>query len=157
MDWDHWTTSKKYIVLENIRSAYNTWNILRTADALWRTPVLSWFTPHRSDPKVQKTALGAFAEHDECYHFWNTAKCLERLTGDWATCIALEITDTSISIESITVNTFWCVALIVWNENSWVLESTLSAATHIAHIPMVWIKESMNVGQAAAIWMRALQ
>lgn len=33
------------IVLENLRSAYNTWNIIRTADALWWGVVLSGYTP----------------------------------------------------------------------------------------------------------------
>jgi len=48
------------IILENLRSAYNVWNIVRTADALWRDVIIAWYTPSPlSHTKVQKTSLGA--------------------------------------------------------------------------------------------------
>jgi len=49
-----------YIILENIRSAYNVWNIIRTADALGRGVVISWYTPHPDrNSRVSKSALWA--------------------------------------------------------------------------------------------------
>lgn len=49
-----------YIILENIRSAYNVGNIIRTADALGRGVVISGYTPHPArNPRVSKSALGA--------------------------------------------------------------------------------------------------
>lgn len=144
----------KYVVLENIRSAYNTWNILRTADALWRTPIISGFTPHWSDQKVQKTALWAFVDHDEQYYFWNPAECLSWLQEQWVKSIAMEITEWSVPIDEYTSH--WSLALIMWNENTWVLEETLEHADSVVYIPMQGSKESMNVGQAAAIGMREM-
>ena len=50
----------RVVLLENIRSAYNVWNIIRTADALWWDVWLSWYTPHPDEQiKVTKTSLGA--------------------------------------------------------------------------------------------------
>jgi tRNA G18 (ribose-2'-O)-methylase SpoU len=46
------------IVLENIRSAYNVGNVIRTCDALGYGAVISGYTPHPSrDTKVAKSAL----------------------------------------------------------------------------------------------------
>ena len=48
------------IILENIRSAYNVGNIIRTADALGWQVRLTWYTPSPVDTqKVVKTSLGA--------------------------------------------------------------------------------------------------
>jgi len=50
----------KVVILENIRSAYNVGNIIRTADALGWKVWLSGYTPSPEDtPKVKKTSLGA--------------------------------------------------------------------------------------------------
>jgi tRNA G18 (ribose-2'-O)-methylase SpoU len=48
------------LILENIRSAYNVGNVIRTADALGRDVRLVGYTPSPIDhPKVRKTSLGA--------------------------------------------------------------------------------------------------
>jgi len=47
------------------------------------------------------------------------------------------------------------VAIIFGNEVDGVLESTLTSVDQIVHIPMQGIKESLNVGQTSAIFMRA--
>jgi tRNA G18 (ribose-2'-O)-methylase SpoU len=50
----------KVIILENIRSAYNVGNVIRTADALGRKVRIVGYTPSPTDnPKVRKTSLGA--------------------------------------------------------------------------------------------------
>jgi tRNA G18 (ribose-2'-O)-methylase SpoU len=54
---------KNVIILENIRSAYNVGNVIRTADALGRDVRLSGYSPSPEDSaKVRKTALGAEAK-----------------------------------------------------------------------------------------------
>lgn len=46
------------IILENIRSAYNVGNIVRTADALGRDVLVAGYTPSPiTHPKVKKTSL----------------------------------------------------------------------------------------------------
>jgi tRNA G18 (ribose-2'-O)-methylase SpoU len=67
----------KTLILENIRSAYNVGNMIRTADALGRDVRLSGYTPTpRENTKVVKTSLGA----EETVHikqFDNTAAALQ--------------------------------------------------------------------------------
>lgn len=51
---------RKIIILENIRSAYNVGNVIRTADALGWEVWLTGYSPSPLDnPKVRKTSLGA--------------------------------------------------------------------------------------------------
>lgn len=50
----------KVMILENLRSAYNVGNIVRTADALEREIRIVGYTPSPLEhPKVKKTSLGA--------------------------------------------------------------------------------------------------
>ena len=51
--------SMSVIILENIRSAYNVGNIIRTADAFGWSVVIAGYTPSHTHPKVLKTSLGA--------------------------------------------------------------------------------------------------
>lgn len=142
---------KHLVVLENIRSAYNTWNIIRTADALGRDVVLSWYTPDPEEKlQVAKTSLGA-EQKVIINQFWNPSECLKRIREQWYYIVAAEITDESTSIRWLDCTT--PVALIMGNEKTWVLQETLDTVDKVLHIPMEWMKESLNVGQAAAIMM----
>jgi len=48
------------VILENIRSAYNVGNVVRTADSLGRDVRIVGYTPSPlTHPKVLKTSLGA--------------------------------------------------------------------------------------------------
>ena len=46
--------------------------------------------------------------------------------------------------------------MIFGNEVDGVLESTMKLVDHVVYIPMKGIKESLNVGQSSAIFVRAL-
>lgn len=146
------TQNKNIIVLENIRSAYNTWNIIRTADALWRDVILSWYTPNpEEDEKVNKTSL--WAENTiSITQYWNPSETLIHLKNLWYFCIASEMTEGSIPVtKKTTIDT--PIAIIMWNEKTWVLKETLDSVDAVYHIPMKGVKESLNVWQAAAIMM----
>jgi tRNA G18 (ribose-2'-O)-methylase SpoU len=49
------------------------------------------------------------------------------------------------------------IMLILWNEVDWVQKKTLETVDAVVYIPMHWVKESMNVGQSSAIFMRELR
>jgi tRNA G18 (ribose-2'-O)-methylase SpoU len=50
----------KVVILENIRSAYNVGNVIRTADALgWKVRIVGYTPSPVDNPKVRKTSLGA--------------------------------------------------------------------------------------------------
>ena len=65
--------------------------------------------------------------------------------------IALEITDSSISLDDFLLNTNQPIALIIGNENIGVSEDILKLADEIVHIKMFGENTSMNVVQATSI------
>ena len=65
--------------------------------------------------------------------------------------IALEITDSSISLDDFIQNTNQPIALIIGNENVGVSEDILKLADEIVHIKMFGENTSMNVVQATSI------
>lgn len=140
------------LILENIRSAYNTWVMLRTCDWLWRKAVLSGFTPRpEEDEKVAKTALGAEKEVI-IGSFWSTREALNWVRAQGYLLVAAEKTPDAYDVRD--VGDFEKpVALVMGNENTGVLVETLGLVDMVVHIPMQWMKESLNVAEAAAILM----
>lgn len=145
---------KKRIVCENLRSAYNVWNIIRTADGLGRWVILVGYTAPKEHKKVVKTALGA-EETVELLHFETLELFYDRIKNNQILVLSAEKTETSIWLD-----TWWerkiesDIAVVMGNEVTGVEQSTLDLSDYIVHIPMVGEKESFNVGQAAAIMMR---
>lgn len=146
---------KNILVCENIRSAYNTGVMIRTADGLGRGVCLSGYTPHPdTESKVKKSSLGA-EESVWLRQFWNTSEALSVLQEEWYVLIAMEITDMSISLGDINLEQFGDspIALIMGNEKTWVLQETLDSCDLVTYIPMQWFKVSLNVAEAASIGM----
>lgn len=151
--------NKNYILLENIRSCYNVGNIIRTADALGRDVVLTWYTPSPfSQPKVKKTSLGA-EEAVGILEFLTTKAAIEYFQGAWYFIVAAELTDSAIDLDMFSKQDIRSAnrVIILWNEVYGVEKSTLDQVDAIVKIHMSWEKESLNVGQTAAIFMRALR
>ena len=143
------------VILENIRSAYNVGNIIRTADALGWQVRLTWYTPSPLDTqKVVKTSLGA-ENNVGIKQFGHTPEAIEFAKKEKLLVIAAEITKTSVSLASLQKGKHAWIAIIFWNEVEGVLDSTLKLVDQIVHIPMQGVKESLNVGQSSAIFMRA--
>lgn len=148
-------SSRPLIILENIRSAYNVGNIIRTADALWYDVVLSWFTPHpEQNGRVVKTSLGA-EQSVKIQHFWNPVDAVRYVTEQWYMLVVGECCEGSSPLAPLLHRGEQKIAILVWNENTGVLQETIDVADYVVHIPMRGIKESLNVGQAAAILMWA--
>ena len=129
------------IYLEDLRSAYNIGNILRTVEAFrLGTLVFSENTPTNNHPKVQKTAMG-------------TETVVPIMQGDLSTLIrpliALETVKEAPSIYDVSFpETF---SLLLGNEEYGLKEETLRQADYIVQIPLVGSKNSLNVGSAFAI------
>ena len=149
---------KPAIALENIRSAYNVGNIIRTADALGYDVILLWYSPSPfENEKVLKTSLGA-EKNINLKQFYNPTKWLEYIKNNYPLTIAAEITPTAIPLTQLwdkILNKNFCI--IVWNEVNGVSQETLEKVDLISFIPMNWIKESLNVCEAATIFMRHLK
>ena len=146
---------KNIIIIENVRSAYNVWNIIRTADALWWDVIISGYSPSPfKDPKVAKSSLGA-ENHVHIHEFRDTKAALSFAKEQQYILIAAEITSDSIPLDTFSHSSSR-FAVVVWNEVAWVLQETLDIVDYTVHIPMQWKKASLNVGQASAIFMREL-
>lgn len=149
--------SRNIVILENIRSAYNVWNIIRTADSLWWEVRITWYTPSPLDNlKVCKTSL--WAENNVWLkQFDFTIDAINEAHGMWLEIIAAELTENSVSLWDYVCKSENWIAVIFGNEVDWVMEKTLKDVDAVVEIPMQWVKESMNVGQSTAIFMRELR
>ncbi len=148
---------KNIIILENLRSCYNVWNIIRTADALWWDVILTWYTPSPlSQPKVKKTSLWS-EESVELKEFFTTSAAVEYVKSKSYMVVAAEITDDAIPLNQFQQKKPLGVAVVLWNEVIWVEPDTLTMVDHVVYIPMKGMKESLNVGQTGAIFMWSIQ
>jgi len=150
---------KPIVIVENIRSAYNVGNIIRTADGLWYDVILSGFSPSPyENESVKKTSLGA-EEQVNLRQFRHVQEAIDNVKGAGYVLISAEIVPwKSISLDLVPDSIDAApIALVVGNEKTWVMQATLDQSEHIVHIPMQGLKESLNVGQAAAIFMWELK
>ncbi|MDN3508853.1 MAG: TrmH family RNA methyltransferase [Candidatus Neptunochlamydia sp.] len=129
------------IYLENLRSAYNIGNILRTVEAFrLGTIIFSENTPYAHHPKIQKTAMGT--EIIVPVHQGDLSDLKKPL-------IALETVENAPSIYDFSFpQTF---SLLLGNEEYGLKEETLCQADHIVQIPLLGSKNSLNVVNAFAI------
>lgn len=142
----------KVVILENIRSAYNVGNIIRTADALgWKVWLTGYSPSPLIVPKVAKTSLGA-ENHVDLQQFGFTKEAIDAAKKLWLSVVAAEITSHAIPIQNYKKKSAG-LAVIFGNEVEGVLEETLKMVDDVVYIPMNGIKESLNVGQSSAIVM----
>ena len=148
---------RNIVILENIRSAYNVWNIIRTADSLWREVRIVWYTPSPLDNiKVCKTSL--WAENTVWLRQFDfTIDAIQEAREMWLEIIAAELTESAVPLWKYSCKSENWIAVIFGNEVDGVMEKTLNEVDVVVEIPMQWIKESMNVGQSTAIFMRELK
>ena len=147
---------KPAIALENIRSAYNVWNIIRSADALGFDVILLWYSPSPfENEKVIKTSL--WAENNvNLKQFYNVKKWIEYIKENYKTFVWAELTENAVPIYELKNHIKEPVCILMWNEVEWVSLETLEQLDIVSFIPMQWIKESMNVCEAASIFMYEL-
>lgn len=145
----------KYLILENIRSAYNVGAIFRTADGAGVTKIfLIGYTPTpidrfgRVQPEIQKTSLGASSEIPWEHHA-TSVEVIEKLKTERVTVVAVEQATNSISLSTFKVPEQ--VAYVMGNEVEGVGEETLALVDKVIDIPMLGMKESLNVSVATGI------
>ncbi|MDD3262801.1 MAG: TrmH family RNA methyltransferase [Candidatus Absconditabacteria bacterium] len=142
----------KVVILENIRSAYNVGNIIRTADALgWKVWLTGYSPSPLTVPKVAKTSLGA-ENHVDLKQFGFTKEAIDAAKELGLSVVAAEITPQAIAVDTYKKSGTG-VAVVFGNEVDGVLEETLKMVDDVVYIPMNGVKESLNVGQSSAIVM----
>jgi tRNA G18 (ribose-2'-O)-methylase SpoU len=142
------------IVLDNIRSLYNTGSILRTADASGvERVVLCGITPRpdqggRQRRAIAKTALGA-EESVRWEHEPDTREALRRLRS-----AGYEIAAIETSTDAVTLYQWrprWPVCLVFGHERTGLSDDLAAEFDTVVRIPMLGQKRSLNVATAAGV------
>lgn len=138
-----------FVVLDNLRSAFNVGAIFRTADCLGVERALPCgITAHPPHPKLEKTALGT-VDYVPWEYRDSTLQAVQELKGKGIEVIALETTDASVPYHQIEYPTPVC--LVLGNEALGVSREVLEAADRIVEIPVAGFKNSLNVAIAFGI------
>ncbi len=138
-----------YVICDNIRSLENIGSIFRTADALGVDKIflggICGKPPHH---KISKTALGA-EENVLWEHQWQTWRIIDKLKRRGVNIVSLEQTKKSIEYDDFKPK--FPLALVIGNEVKGVSKSSLDRSGSVIHLPMLGIKESLNVSVSFGI------
>ena len=142
------------VLLDNIRSLYNTGSILRTADAAGvERVVLCGITPRpdqgsRQRRAIAKTALGA--EDSVAWEYEvDTATALRKLAAHGYQAVAVEPSREAVDLFEWTPK--WPVCLVFGHERDGVSPSLAPHVDTVIRIPMLGEKRSLNVATAAGV------
>ncbi len=139
------------LVAHNIRSLWNVGSFFRTADAFSIEHIyLTGYTPTPPRKEISKTAIGA-DEWIPWTHALDPLPILQNLQEQCFTIVALELTRDSVDLSTITVSADEAVCIVVGHEILGVPEEILTVSDHIALIPMLGKKHSLNVSVATGI------
>ena len=143
------------VLLDNIRSAWNTGSIMRSADGFgFSQAYLCGITPTPDQEAVTRTSLGAEDAVPWSYHK-DAVKLARGLKKEGFDLVALEEHEQAADIRHIRGFTYDSV-LIVGNEVTGVDPELLELADRILTIPMLGVKRSFNVAIAFGIAAYAL-
>jgi len=145
----------KYLILDNIRSAYNVGAIFRTADGAGVTKIfLVGYTPTpidrfgRPQSEIHKTSLGA-STTVPWEHITDVSTLIARIKEEDCTLVVIEQTPQSITFAQLPA--LPVCAYVLGNEIDGVSAEFLSAANFVVELPMLGEKESLNVSVTAGI------
>lgn len=167
------TQPELYLVLDRIRSLYNVGSLFRTADAFGVKKIyLCGYTGTPPRKEISKVALGAeqTVPWEKRGQAW---KVVEDLKAKGVYIVALEQTKQSIPLselfkeksgkslalikKKLSFEETFSIALIVGNEVNGISRGTLERADAIVEIPMLGVKESLNVVVATGVALYAVQ
>lgn len=138
-----------HIVLDNIRSAFNTGSMFRTADAVAAQHVhLCGMTAYPPNAKLAKTALGAF-DYVPWTRYPRTADAVAALRDQGVTIVAVEVAPEAVSYTEYA----WPqpAAVIFGNEVTGIAPETLALADAVVRVPMRGYKNTINVATAFGV------
>lgn len=138
-----------FVILDNLRSAFNVGSIFRTADGVLVSKIyLCGITAHPPHPKLEKTALGVIPfvpwEYRE-----RAEEAISEMKAQGVRVVALETTEQSECIWDYRFPSPVC--LVLGNEVTGLSPSVLSLADEVIEIPLMGYKNSINVAVAFGI------
>jgi len=144
-----------FLILPNIRSAYNVGSIFRTADACGISKIfLTGYSPAPEDrfgrrrKDISKSALGA-EKIIEWEYRKNLEDLIEELKSKNIEIVAVEQDEKSIDYKNFNVKKD--TAFVFGNEVEGISKNILKKVDKIIEIPMVGKKESLNVSVSAGV------
>lgn len=137
------------LVLDRLRSAHNTGNIFRIAEAIGAAEIICCgYTPAPPHPKLEKTAMGA-DKMVPCRTFPTSLDAIRALRAEgYAQIIAAEPGPDS--PDAWEVDYQFPLAIVFGNEALGVEEAALNAVDFCVGLPMLGEKASINVGNSCA-------
>lgn len=139
-----------YTLCDNIRSIYNVGSIFRTSDgAFIKKLFLTGYTPFPPRKEIEKVALGA-TETVPWEYYKNPVDIIKTLKSEGVKIAAVEITDNKNLIWNIRSSDF-PLCLVIGNEISGVSKEIIDLADTSFEIPMLGMKQSLNVSVAYGI------
>ena len=143
------------LICDNVNNAANIGSLLRISDALGVEELIFCGENLQLSKRMKKTSQSTekYVSHKVES---DILQVVTSLKAKRYFIIALEITDSSISLDDFLLNTNQPIALIIGNENIGVSEDILKLADEIVHIKMFGENTSMNVVQATSITLYEL-
>ena len=140
-----------YCLAENIRSLYNVGSIFRTSDAVMLSHLyLTGFTGFPPRKEIDKTALGA-VDSVPWSHHPDSTEAVRQLKQKDIRIIALEHTSRSVLYMDHEFEFPFC--LVIGNEVDGISEALLRESDEAIEIPMLGLKQSLNVSVAYGVVM----
>jgi|GEM_PF-1592426 len=137
------------VVADGIRSPFNTGSIIRCAEAAGAEAVyLTGYTPGPAHRRVRRSAMSA-ENYLAVREMTDCLAALEQCRKQGYVPVALEKTAASVDYGAFPFPR--PLALVVGNEELGIARPVLEACRHVIHIPMLGVKESLNVAQALAV------
>ena len=138
------------IVLDRLRSAHNTGNIFRLADAINAKEIITCgYTPFPPHTKLAKTAMGT-DKYVPCRQFDTSLEAVTVLKEEGIKMVlAVETLHNAISAWKMDYE--YPLALVFGNEALGISEETIKECDGAINLPMFGNKESINVGNCAAV------
>lgn len=138
-----------YIVIPEMRSLHNVGSIFRIADSMGATKIFlcSW-TGVPPAPQLTKVSLGA--ENTVPWEYVKQAwRVIDNLKSKGVYIVGLELHEKSIDYRELKPK--FPLALVLGNECKGLSKSIVNRCDSVIHLPMLGVKESLNVSVAAGI------
>ena len=143
--------TRRAVVLDNVRSAYNVGSVFRSCDGFKATQLLLCglcATP--PDPQVRKTAIGA-EETVPWRYFPDTLSAVRTLREEGYVVVSVEQAEGSVSLADFRCEPGRDYAFVLGNEVDGVRQDVVDASDAVLEIPQWGSKHSLNVSVCAGI------
>ena len=147
-------SNKKFpvtLILDHISGEANIGSIFRLSDAFHVEEIIfCGIEPNLNSNRLKKTSRSTH-EYVDFRYLEDSAAIVQQKKAEGYKIIALEITQNSIPLQRLHLQTSEKIVLIAGHENFGISEEILDLCDETVHIPMFGNNSSMNVAQSVGI------